>query len=68
MLLFLCTQQEDKENEVNQLQNDRQDFDMVMELALEKQKQLEKDLRRSLDVSKVFVANLSQHFVLSLWI
>ncbi|XP_071538480.1 LOW QUALITY PROTEIN: uncharacterized protein [Panulirus ornatus] len=40
---------EEEESKVTQLQNDRQDFDMLMEIALQKQKQIEKDLRRSLD-------------------
>ncbi|XP_068212238.1 centromere-associated protein E-like [Palaemon carinicauda] len=38
-----------KEERLSQLENDRKDFDMMMELALEKQRVKEKDLRKSLD-------------------
>lgn len=45
------TLQEARECRLKELEYERQDFDMMMELALKKQKQREEDLRRSLDVS-----------------
>ncbi|XP_045615052.1 centromere-associated protein E isoform X2 [Procambarus clarkii] len=38
-----------KDDRLKQLENERQDFDMMMELALQKQKRKENDLRKSLD-------------------
>ena len=49
-ILFYALQNE-KEERLNQLENERKDFDMMLELALEKQRIKEKDLRKSLDVS-----------------
>ncbi|XP_066983070.1 centromere-associated protein E-like [Macrobrachium rosenbergii] len=40
---------DNKEERLSQLENERNDFDMMMELALEKQRVKERDLRRSLD-------------------
>ncbi|KAK7081492.1 hypothetical protein SK128_027076, partial [Halocaridina rubra] len=39
----------EKEEKTNRLENERKDFDMTMELALEKQRVKERDLRRSLE-------------------
>ncbi|CAL4123100.1 unnamed protein product, partial [Meganyctiphanes norvegica] len=49
---------EQQKQQLTKLQNERQDFDMMMELALEKQKLVEKDLRRSLDDAWDEIANL----------
>ncbi|KAK4309435.1 hypothetical protein Pmani_018932 [Petrolisthes manimaculis] len=40
---------EDRESKLNQLENERNDFDMRMELKIAKQKQKEEDIRRSLE-------------------
>ncbi|XP_069980737.1 centromere-associated protein E [Penaeus vannamei] len=48
---------EEKERSLNQFKNEKQDFDMMMELALEKQKGKESDLRRSLEAAWEEIAN-----------
>ncbi|XP_063586258.1 centromere-associated protein E-like [Penaeus indicus] len=48
---------EENERSIKQFKNEKQDFDMVMELALEKQKGKESDLRKSLEAAWEEIAN-----------
>lgn len=64
----VCSFQHEKRDSLNVMEKDRKDFDIMLELRLEKQQRIERDLRRSLEVgyiasTLVTASSLERHAV-----